>query len=302
MCSRSIAVSSPECSATAIRPRSSAPFCRWPKRWAWTTAEGVESEELAKALTDLGCSQGQGFFFARPLDPEAALAYWLKRNFERRCRRAIARTTSAPSGNPLAAHSVSIACRIRDTSGPGGTPIAIRSPPPNPSRGFFHPSSSASRVARDCSAPASSRLVDRAFEADAIGQHTRAVLKRAGLPPSPAALRPCSTTEAAHRPRRPFLHPREAMPTAAAADRLVTSKAPSRADQRREPRHRRPRRSPAAPAAGCRARPSVNGGGGIGNGSSFSSSSAIRSRDRAIRSSARAVQASKRIGSGSAAP
>jgi len=45
-----------------------------------TTAEGVESEELAKALTDLGCSQGQGFFFARPLDPEAALAYWLKRN------------------------------------------------------------------------------------------------------------------------------------------------------------------------------------------------------------------------------
>ena len=45
-----------------------------------TTAEGIESEELARALTELGCSQGQGFFFARPLDPDAALAYWLERN------------------------------------------------------------------------------------------------------------------------------------------------------------------------------------------------------------------------------
>jgi diguanylate cyclase (GGDEF)-like protein len=45
-----------------------------------TTAEGIESEELAKALTELGCSQGQGFFFAKPLPAEAALAYWLARN------------------------------------------------------------------------------------------------------------------------------------------------------------------------------------------------------------------------------
>jgi EAL domain-containing protein (putative c-di-GMP-specific phosphodiesterase class I) len=45
-----------------------------------TTAEGIESEELARALTELGCSHGQGFFFARPLDPDAALAYWLSRN------------------------------------------------------------------------------------------------------------------------------------------------------------------------------------------------------------------------------
>lgn len=45
-----------------------------------TTAEGIESEELARALTELGCSVGQGFFFAKPLDPEAALAYWLSRN------------------------------------------------------------------------------------------------------------------------------------------------------------------------------------------------------------------------------
>ncbi len=45
-----------------------------------TTAEGVESEELAKALTELGCSHGQGFFFAKPLAAQAALAYWLARN------------------------------------------------------------------------------------------------------------------------------------------------------------------------------------------------------------------------------
>ena len=45
-----------------------------------TTAEGIESEELAKALTELGCSHGQGFYFAPPLEADAALAYWLARN------------------------------------------------------------------------------------------------------------------------------------------------------------------------------------------------------------------------------
>ena len=45
-----------------------------------TTAEGIESEELARALTELGCSHGQGFFFAEPLPADEALAYWLSRN------------------------------------------------------------------------------------------------------------------------------------------------------------------------------------------------------------------------------
>ena len=45
-----------------------------------TTAEGIESEELARALAALGCNRGQGFFFARPLPPEQALDYWLSRN------------------------------------------------------------------------------------------------------------------------------------------------------------------------------------------------------------------------------
>jgi diguanylate cyclase (GGDEF)-like protein len=44
-----------------------------------TTAEGVESEELARALTELGCSVGQGYFFAKPLEPAAALDYWVSR-------------------------------------------------------------------------------------------------------------------------------------------------------------------------------------------------------------------------------
>ena len=35
------------------------------------TAEGVESEDQAALLRSLKCSRGQGFFFSRPIDPEA---------------------------------------------------------------------------------------------------------------------------------------------------------------------------------------------------------------------------------------
>jgi diguanylate cyclase (GGDEF)-like protein len=41
-----------------------------------TTAEGIDAPELAEALAQMGCSHGQGFHFARALDPEAAYAYW----------------------------------------------------------------------------------------------------------------------------------------------------------------------------------------------------------------------------------
>jgi diguanylate cyclase (GGDEF)-like protein len=44
-----------------------------------TTAEGIDSPELARALAGMGCSHGQGFHFARPLDPGSALAYWASR-------------------------------------------------------------------------------------------------------------------------------------------------------------------------------------------------------------------------------
>lgn len=44
-----------------------------------TTAEGIETVELATTLATLGCSSGQGYYFARPLEAEAALEYWKSR-------------------------------------------------------------------------------------------------------------------------------------------------------------------------------------------------------------------------------
>ena len=44
-----------------------------------TTAEGIETVELATTLATLGCASGQGYYFARPLEPEAALEYWKNR-------------------------------------------------------------------------------------------------------------------------------------------------------------------------------------------------------------------------------
>ena len=40
-----------------------------------TTAEGIESEEISEVLRRLGCSVGQGYYFARPLTPDAAYAF-----------------------------------------------------------------------------------------------------------------------------------------------------------------------------------------------------------------------------------
>ena len=44
-----------------------------------TTAEGIETVELATTLATLGCASGQGYYFAKPLEPEAALEYWKTR-------------------------------------------------------------------------------------------------------------------------------------------------------------------------------------------------------------------------------
>jgi diguanylate cyclase (GGDEF)-like protein len=44
-----------------------------------TTAEGVETVELATTLATLGCASGQGFYFAKPLEAPAALEYWKSR-------------------------------------------------------------------------------------------------------------------------------------------------------------------------------------------------------------------------------
>jgi diguanylate cyclase (GGDEF)-like protein len=44
-----------------------------------TTAEGIETVELATTLATLGCASGQGFYFARPLEADAAIEYWKSR-------------------------------------------------------------------------------------------------------------------------------------------------------------------------------------------------------------------------------
>jgi diguanylate cyclase (GGDEF)-like protein len=44
-----------------------------------TTAEGIESRELATTLAALGCASGQGYFFARPLAADKALDFWRNR-------------------------------------------------------------------------------------------------------------------------------------------------------------------------------------------------------------------------------
>jgi len=45
-----------------------------------TTAEGIETAELAQTLAALGCSYGQGYYYARPLSADAALAYCKRLN------------------------------------------------------------------------------------------------------------------------------------------------------------------------------------------------------------------------------
>jgi EAL domain-containing protein (putative c-di-GMP-specific phosphodiesterase class I) len=45
-----------------------------------TTAEGIETVELATTLAALGCSSGQGYYYAKPLEADAALEYWAARN------------------------------------------------------------------------------------------------------------------------------------------------------------------------------------------------------------------------------
>ncbi|WP_419723164.1 putative bifunctional diguanylate cyclase/phosphodiesterase [Sphingobium aromaticiconvertens] len=48
-----------------------------------TTAEGIESQALASRLQEMGCWQGQGYHFAKPMGETEAFDYWRARwNFE----------------------------------------------------------------------------------------------------------------------------------------------------------------------------------------------------------------------------
>lgn len=47
-----------------------------------TTAEGIETPDMADALRKLGCHYGQGYHFARPLPPQEAYSYWLERSVD----------------------------------------------------------------------------------------------------------------------------------------------------------------------------------------------------------------------------
>jgi EAL domain-containing protein (putative c-di-GMP-specific phosphodiesterase class I) len=44
-----------------------------------TTAEGIETNELAQTLAALGCTYGQGYLYARPLEADAAYAMLAER-------------------------------------------------------------------------------------------------------------------------------------------------------------------------------------------------------------------------------
>lgn len=45
-----------------------------------TTAEGIETQELEHTLVALGCAFGQGYFYSRPVDADAAYALLMARN------------------------------------------------------------------------------------------------------------------------------------------------------------------------------------------------------------------------------
>jgi len=45
-----------------------------------TTAEGIETNELAQTLAALGCTFGQGYIYAKPLEVDAAYALLEERN------------------------------------------------------------------------------------------------------------------------------------------------------------------------------------------------------------------------------
>jgi diguanylate cyclase (GGDEF)-like protein len=63
-----------------------------------TVAEGIESPEVVEMLAMMGCSVGQGFHYARPLDPDAFLVWC-----DDQRRQGTIRLISQPGGQPIVA-------------------------------------------------------------------------------------------------------------------------------------------------------------------------------------------------------
>ena len=113
-----------------------------------TTAEGIETVELATTLATLGCASGQGFYFAKPLEPEAAhgllaLAQALISDQRRELvgDDAFERVAVGKAGFDPAV--LDPAQRSRDDRAFGFTPRAISLPPPIGRRGGRQPASDA---------------------------------------------------------------------------------------------------------------------------------------------------------------
>lgn len=66
-----------------------------------TTAEGIETLELGQTLAALGCSYGQGFAYARPLEAADAFAYLVS---QAPAAASASASTRWASGNPSATH------------------------------------------------------------------------------------------------------------------------------------------------------------------------------------------------------
>ena len=82
-----------------------------------TTAEGIESRELATTLAALGCSSGQGYFFARPLASDRWRSALARSPAAATCsRHSACRASSASRSSPALRYSTSTNARRPDVS------------------------------------------------------------------------------------------------------------------------------------------------------------------------------------------
>ena len=79
-----------------------------------TTAEGIETVELATTLAALGCASGQGYYFAKPLAADMALEFWRSRH---RGGRPAGDHRLAPNGNGARHEASAVRAGLEDVIG-----------------------------------------------------------------------------------------------------------------------------------------------------------------------------------------